>query len=305
MSRTIKEIYNEAVKERNRRLELSEFSSDSKLSIMNGITWAVAAVIHSFEMLLDVFAMDISNTINSRINGTSLYYVNALFQYQKGDSLTVRGDGLAFGYETVDETKRIITQVSCTEVTSEKDIDSKLLLKVATGEKGRLSAIPQDELVMINAYINRIKFAGTKTEVVSLKGDVLIPRISVYYDGAVMEAELYDMIDEKLNGYIMNIDFDAGVYVSKITEAVRKAGHVTDVYIDSGGEPEQGIFIACYDSDGKLRPPRKISRMAYTDSGYIRESTGKGEESGLPLFRQAITLIVDSGCGTSCQQTGL
>ena len=30
MSRTIKEIYNEAVQERNRRLELTEFASDSK-----------------------------------------------------------------------------------------------------------------------------------------------------------------------------------------------------------------------------------------------------------------------------------
>ena len=36
MSRTIKEIYNEAVKERDKRMELSEFASDSKLSVMNG-----------------------------------------------------------------------------------------------------------------------------------------------------------------------------------------------------------------------------------------------------------------------------
>ena len=35
MSRTIKEIYREAVSERNRRMELSEFSSDSKLSILS------------------------------------------------------------------------------------------------------------------------------------------------------------------------------------------------------------------------------------------------------------------------------
>ncbi len=56
MSRTIKEIYNEAVRERNKRPELSEFSSDSKLSIMNGLTWVFAAIIHSFEALLDVFA---------------------------------------------------------------------------------------------------------------------------------------------------------------------------------------------------------------------------------------------------------
>ena len=66
MSRTLKEIYDEAVRERNKRMELNEFSSDSKLSILNGIAWTVAAVIHSFETLLDVFAYDISETINRR-----------------------------------------------------------------------------------------------------------------------------------------------------------------------------------------------------------------------------------------------
>ena len=45
MSRTIKDIYNAAVAERNKRLELSEFKSDSKMSVMNGILWVVAAVI--------------------------------------------------------------------------------------------------------------------------------------------------------------------------------------------------------------------------------------------------------------------
>ena len=73
MSRTIKEIYNEAVKERDKRMELSEFASDSKLSVMNGILWVVAAVIYSFETLLDVFAVDISEAINERINGTPNY----------------------------------------------------------------------------------------------------------------------------------------------------------------------------------------------------------------------------------------
>jgi len=86
MSRTIKEIYNEAVAERNRRLELAEFASDSKLSVMNGILWVVAAAIYSFETLLDVFAVDISEAINGRINGTPAYYANALLQYSRGDN---------------------------------------------------------------------------------------------------------------------------------------------------------------------------------------------------------------------------
>jgi hypothetical protein len=294
MSRTIKEIYSEAVKERNKRMELSEFSNDSKLSIMNAMVWIVAAMIYTFETILDVFAVDISTTINNRVNGTPNYYANALLQYQKGDVLTVREDGLAFGYQTIDDTKKIITQVSYSESSSDVNLDNKLILKVATGIKGNLSAISQEDLVLINAYINRIKFAGTRIEVTSRKGDVLIPRLSVFYDGAVLESQIYDDIEKSLNGYIMDIEFDAGVYVSKVIEAIRKVEHVTDVYIDETAIPEQGVFLACYDSDGKIGLPQKINRMTYTNSGYIKQSTQKEEEVDLPNFRQSIKLIIDN-----------
>lgn len=295
MSRTIKEIYNQAVKERNKRLELNEFSNDSKMSIMNGLTWVVATIIQSFETILDIFAIDISTTINNRINGTPIYYANAMLSYQKGDEIIVREDGLAFGYANVDETKRIITQVSYTYNSNNLNIDEKLILKIATGVKGKLQEVSEEDLILINSYIRKIKFVGTHIEVTSRKGDILIPRLSVYYDGAVMESIMYDAIDEKLNEYIMNIDFDAAIYVSKIIEAIRKAEHVTDVYIDETANPQQGVFLACYDADGKIQSPQKVTRMMYTTSGYVKESTRSGVESNLPNFRQSIKLIVDNG----------
>lgn len=294
MSRTIKDIYNEAVRERQKRLELSEFKSDSKMSVMNGILWVVAAVIYSFETLLDVFAVDITETINGRINGTPNYYANALLQYQKGDELIVREDGLAFGYASVDETKRIITQVSYVESTDDSNIDSKLILKVATGSKGNLEAISPEELIPINSYINKIKFAGTRIEVISTKGDVLVPRLTVFYDGAIPESEMYDAIEARLKEYVMNIDFDAAIYVSRLMDAIRSAEHITDVYIDETVSPEQGVFLACHDTDGKIQPLERIGRMAYTASGYLKESSGKDEEADLPSFREAIILKVES-----------
>jgi hypothetical protein len=294
MSRTIKDIYNAAVTERNKRLELSEFKSDSKMSVMNGILWVVAAVIYSFETLLDVFAVDITEAINGRINGTPNYYANALLQYQQGDELIVREDGLAFGYAAVDETKRIITQVSYVESTDDQNIDSKLILKVATGTKGNLEAIPAEELVPINAYIGKLKFAGTRVEVISTKGDVLIPRLTVFYDGAIPESEMYDAIEAQLKEYVMNIEFDAAVYVSRLTDAIRKAEHVTDVFIDESATPEQGVFIACHDTDGNIQPMQRVLRMTYTASGYLKESSGKDEEADLPSFREAIILKVEN-----------
>lgn len=302
MSRRIRDIYNEAVRERNKRLELSEFSNDSKLSIMNGIAWFVATMIYTFESILDVFAIDIAETINNRINGTPTYYANALLNYQKGDSLTVREDGLAFGYATVDPSKRIVTQVSYSESSSDTNLDNKLIMKVATGEKGNLSEIDPEDLVLLNAYINRIKFAGTRIEVISRKGDVLIPKVTVYHDGAVPESEIYDALEAKLNEYIMSIEFDAAIYVTKIFETIRSIEHITDVYIDPE-DPTQGIFLFFYGADGHPMGTHHVRRITHTSSGFVRQSTGKGDEADIPNFRQAIKLTIDPGCDTNCLQT--
>lgn len=294
MSRTIKEIYDQAVAERDRRLELREFNSDSKLSILNGILWVTAAVIYTFEVLLDTFAMDISEVINSRINGTPAYYVRALLQYQKGDELAVRDDGLAFGYASVDESKRLVTQATYTESVEDDNLDAKLILKVATGEKGHLQPVGAEDLVLLNAYIARLKFAGTRVEVTSRKGDVLIPRVTVYYDGAVRESEALDGIEAKLNEYMSSVDFDAAIYVSKVVAAIRSAEHVTDVYIDTAAVPAQGIFVASYDVDGRLTGTRRVERVLHTASGYLTQSAGTEEQRELPTFREALILKVES-----------
>lgn len=294
MSRTIKDIYDLAIAERSKRLELNEFKTTSKVSVLNAITWTVAAVIHSFETILDVFAIDISNTLSNRINGTPVYYVNALLQYQKGDSLIVREDGLAFGYANVDETKRIISQVAYTESSDDTNLDNKLILKVATGEKGNLQAISKEELVQINAYIKKMAFAGTRLEVISQQGDVLIPRLTIFHDGATAESELLDAIEAKLNEYIMNIPFDASIYVSDIVEGIKKIEHITDVYIDNDAIPEQGIYIASYNSDGILQAPEKIKRITRIASGFLKQSTRLLQEKELPTFREALVIKIEN-----------
>ena len=293
MSRTIKSIYEEAVRERNKRLELQEFSSSSRVSVLNAITWVVAAIIHSFEILLDVFAVDISNTINNRINGTPVFYVNALYQYQKGDTLSISDDGLRFGYANIDETKRIITQVAYSESSDDNNLDNKLILKIATGCKGELQAITPADLVQINAYLNKIAFAGTRLEVISQEGDVLIPRITIFHDGAIQESELLDSIEAKLNDYIISIPFDASVYVSEIISAIKNIEHVTDAYIDNDAIPEQGIFIASYNSDGYIQPVTKIKRLTRISSGFLKQSSREGQEIELPTFRESLIIKID------------
>lgn len=294
MSRTLTEIYNEAVETRNKYLELTELTNDSKMSIINAFTWVTAAAIYSCETLLDVFTTDIAKTFTQRINGTSAYYANAMLKWQYGDDLIINDEGTAFHYATEDTTKRLITHVSYQEYYNEEFKDNILILKVASGEGRSLSQLSDEELIAARAYLNQIKFAGVKCNVVSRRGDVLVPRLTVYYDGAITKEELYDNIDTALIDFIVNMKFDSLVYSQKIIDAIQKVEHVTDVHIDHEASVEQGIFIAQYNDNNELGPLTKIERKCYLASGYAKQSTQQDAESELPTFREAIVIKLET-----------
>lgn len=293
MSRTLTEIYNEAVDTRNKYLELTELTNDSKMSILNAFTWITSTAIYTLETLMDVFMTDIAKVFNARINGTPAYYANAMLKWQYGDELVLNEDGTQFSYPSVDETKRLITKVSYQEYYSSDYKDNILILKVAKGEADSLSKLEDDELISARAYLNKIKFAGVKCNVVSRKGDILVPRVDVYYDGAVSKEEIYSNIETALVQYIQNVNFDSAIYAHKVIDAIMDVDHVTDVHINSGATVEQGIYIAQYDDNNALGALQKIDRKIYTSSGYIKQSTKKDEEKDIPTFREAINLKLE------------
>ncbi len=303
MARTLSEIYKEAVDKRNEYLQLTEFKNDSKMSILDAFTWVVSACIWSFENIMEVFQTDIAVDIQNRINGTPAYYASALLKYQSGDELQVSDDGTTFNYPTVDESKRIITKVSYSEVQEQGFYDKKLIFKLATGDPGSYKRIETDELIAIRAYLKQIAFAGTHLEAVSRKGDILIPRVTVYYDGAVTEDDLYQNIEKSLNDFISQVDFNGAVYAQKIIDAIQSAEHVVDVYINPESA-SQGIFVVMYDDDDHLIPvdpaadtltyEQRVTRSFVPNSGYVKQSTETGEEAGFQGWRSAMTFVVES-----------
>ena len=303
MARTLSEIYKEAVDKRNEYLQLTEFKNDSKMSILDAFTWVVSACIWSFENIMEVFQTDIAVDIQNRINGTPAYYASALLKYQSGDELQVSDDGTTFNYPTVDESKRIITKVSYSEVQEQGFYDKNLIFKLATGDPGSYKRIETDELIAIRAYLKQIAFAGTHLEAVSRKGDILIPRVTVYYDGAVTEDDLYQNIEKALNDIISQVDFNGSVYAQKIIDAIQSAEHVVDVYINPESA-SQGIFVVMYDDDDYLIPvdpnaekltyEQRVTRSFVPNSGYVKQSTETGEEAGFQGWRSAMTFVVES-----------
>lgn len=305
MARTLSEIYAVSKECRNQYLELTEFENTSKMSVLDAITWVTSAGIWAFENILDVFKVDIAKDIQNRINGTPGYYANALLKYQSGDELKMNDEGTAFMYDSIDENKRVVKKVAYSEEAIQGFNDKRLVLKIATGEPGAYEQIEEQELIAIRAYMGQIAFAGTAMTIVSRKGDILIPKVTVYYDGAVTANEVFANIKNALNDFIANMSFNGALYAQKVIDAIQNAEHVLDVHIDTTATDHQGIFIAQYDDDNHLIPmelnvdgttksfAKRIERFIVPNSGFVKESTMAEEEVDLPDWKSAIVLKIE------------
>lgn len=295
MARTITEIKNEIIAEKNKRLDLSEMESDSKVSIYNGWAYVCAAAISSFETIMDIFKASVENTINNRINGTPQFYVNQSYKYQDGDSLIVSEDGTEVSYPAIDESKKIITRASYEESTvSGGSLDKMLLIKVATGSTGNLYPLTAEELVRFTSYLDKIKFAGTNIKAVSKVGDVLIPRLTVFHDGLLPEAIIRTRVRDALISFTTSLSFDSSLYVTKLMDAITAIDNITDAYVDPIAVPAQGVFIRPYNDDAVIQPEVRVDRYTQMEAGYIRESSKTGQEVDVPSFSDAIVIKVDN-----------
>ena len=307
MARTLSQIYQEAKSVRDQRLELTEFHNGSKMSVMDAFTWVTSACIWSFESLLDVFKTDVASDLMDKVNGTPAYYANALLKYQHGDSLIMNDEGTQFHYPVVDESKRIVTKVSYSEVSNQteetvdgvrvihKFYDKDLVLKIATGTPGNYAQIDGETLSAIRSYMQQISFAGTHMTIVSRLGDVLVPRLTVFYDGGLSASEMMEAIEASLSDFLINLPFDGAVYVQKIIDAIQRTEHVTDVYIDPSSTDGAGIYVVQYDDnnnlikDGDGRIMRKVDRFFIPNSGYVIQSDSKL----IPRWQDTIKLVVE------------
>ena len=298
MARTLSEIYTFAKECRKQYLELTEWENDSKMSILDAITWVQSSCIWAFENIIDVFKVDLAKDLRNRINGTPAYYANALLKYQSGDELEMNDEGTQFSYANVDETKRIITKAAYSEASQAGFYDKLVTLKIATGTPGAYRQIDDDEMVAIRAYVHQIAFAGTAINVVSRKGDVLVPKFTVYYDGAITPEETYSNIQNAINQFIANLDFNGFIYTQKLIDAIQNAEHVVDVHIDANNS-NQGLFVAQYNDDNNLIEVegsvlQRIDRFFIPNSGYVKESTKTDDEADIPTWMESIILQIEN-----------
>lgn len=301
MSRSVSQIYSEAVLRRNSYLQISPLNSgrsESKLSVINVLTYVMAVLIHSYEALLDVLQVQIAQILNNRINGTPAYYATMAlyFQYNsdtgKMDDVEFDDTTFQIKFKTLDTSKRIIAK-SAYQTSS-----SGLVIKVCKNNEsigetdGNYIPLTANELTAFKKYMNEIAFVGTQIDCRSVYGDILSVNATIVYDDSyVDEEQAYNNVKDALVTYARGVGFDEYVYYQSVIDAIQSAEHVVtvtgpDVTAETGKYAV--VSIAEYDVNAKTyKAAENVVERRKPFSGYLTFSDETGGSG-------SSTLVIDS-----------
>lgn len=237
MARTISEIYNAMIVEKESNAELAGLQPDpdsfqtfladlttaSKMAIWRLIFYVVALAIYVHEVLWDAYRQEVEDRAEELIPGTLRWYYEQCLIFQYGDGLSYI-DGI-YQYFPVNEANRIIERAAAVEV------GDQVQLKVAKLDgSGLPTPLLPAEIAAFEEFVDTIKFAGTNTLVISEVADLLKVVYTIFYDPLVLAADgslLSDPatfpVEDAITGYIQDMPFNGVFFGSKMEDAIQGA----------------------------------------------------------------------------------
>lgn len=279
MSRSISQIYSEAVSKRNDYLQLTELNSgrtEQKMSVMNMITYVMACLIFTYETILDVFEINIAELISGRINGTPEWYAKMALKFQfnslnnLGDTIIFNDDTMKIEYQTPNEQHRIIAKSAWQNY----DAENGIILKVCKDntdsseiENGTLyKPLTNAEMTAFMSFIDQIKFVGAKIFPMSVPGDIITIECSIDYDSNYIQADqAFENVKAKIIEYAKNLEYNGFIYYQSFIDAILSAEHILNVH--AGAK----IWVKSYDpAQRQYIEPIQIQNRYRTASGYVK-----------------------------------
>lgn len=274
MARSVTQIQQEILNEISNDSTLNTgLTSTSTTAFYRVFTYVVAVAINLLEIFTDKFKREVTNIRNQAIPATEEWFVwrAKRFQYDPNTPQILKiNDDYSIDYETIDETKQIVTVASCITLP-----DRTVSLKVAKGEQGNLEALNSQELDSLISYFQKLRSAGQQVVTVSLNPDKIYISGEIYYDGQYLQQDVLSEIENNINDYLTNLEFDGTVRYQKVVDAIQAAEGVKDLRINE---------MAGY-QDGQVFSNRtKFDRIYNPAAGYLVISDDSPLENSLQLI---------------------
>lgn len=225
MARTIDQIQNEIIAQKEATSELSALTSQSRRSEWRLWTRVIATVQAYSEQLFDVFKTQIEALLTKGAPSTPLWIQDQVFkfQYDAINPQVLVMDNYAPTYTTIDEDLRIVTRCSV-----KTDFSNTVNVKVAKSDIPE--PLDSSEKSALQDYVTMIGTAGITYLVISSDSDKLYVEADVYYRGQY-SAIISDSVQTAITNFLSNIPFDGKLLVSDLEIAIKNVAGVKDVVL--------------------------------------------------------------------------
>lgn len=195
MARTIDEIYGEMIAEKEASANLTGLTSNSRVAVWRLIFYICAVGIKVVEDLFDYHIGIVEQAGLEAIAGTKAWYAAQTLLYQFGDELVYDAESGNFGYQIIDDDKRVVELAA-----SQDDSTGRVFVKAAKVNAG--TGIPEplsvNELNGLTGYWNQKKFAGTIMVVSSDLPDLAHIAYRVIYDPNILNGDGELLLDTSI-----------------------------------------------------------------------------------------------------------
>lgn len=218
---------------------------------------------HLFEIVLDIFKAEMDADAKKEVAGTLMWYNDKCYEFQLGHELVFDQITGLLRYTSNDELSQVI------KIASVNVDNHTIFFRVATkNEDGEIVPLTDIQLLNFKNYIDAIKFAGTKSQIISTNADIVRYDFTIFYNPASPVASVEELVLEALAKFKTSQKFGGVVYSHKMVEAVTGVDGVVAAKLIrlETKSAEDGEF-------------RDIDTLAYLHSGYFNYT----EDSTLTL----------------------
>lgn len=250
MAREVEVIQKEILDDIASNEVLSAMNSTSKVAIYRLLTYVVAFAIWSLEKLFDIHKKEIDTAIYEQKSGTPTWYKNMSLGFQFGFDLIADSDKFNNSGYTDDqiESSKIIKYCSVKESSE----SNRLIIKVASEQDDLLTPLTNIEITSFSQYINEIKYAGVKINVVNNPADKLLLDMDIYIDVLVIDQNGNSIanggkpVETAIKRYMKSLPFDGELVINDLIEKLRAVDGVINAHIKTADSSYYDTLTLAY-----------------------------------------------------------
>lgn len=206
-------------------------NSPSLVAVWRLIRYVVALAIYTHETLWDIHKLELEEIASATISGTARWYADMVLKWQYGFPMTFNPGTYKYYYNDTTSAgaiaSRIVKHVAAIENSG------GLVLKVAGDNSGVLSQLAPAEVIALETYIDRIKFAGARTSVISLPPDKIRFKADVYYDGVLALTDFKTQFEPAFEAYLRAIYFNGSYNTNEHIDALQNVAGFKDILFNN------------------------------------------------------------------------